>query len=122
MIAGSRSEPTHYEGNEVKKDMNYYALFYFVADDYVSRRPLYRDEHLRLARAAQRRGELLLGGAFSAPVDRALLVFHAADETVVEDFVRNDPYVINGLVTRWEIRPWTVVIGDESTGASPRAV
>jgi hypothetical protein len=30
---------------------------------------------------------------------------------VVEDFVRRDPYVTNGIVTRWRIRPWTVVIG-----------
>jgi uncharacterized protein YciI len=30
---------------------------------------------------------------------------------VVEEFVRNDPYVIHGLVTRWEVRAWAVVIG-----------
>jgi len=37
-------------------------------------------------------------------------VFRAADKSVVEDFVQADPYVINGLVKKWEIRPWTVVI------------
>ena len=94
--------------------MNYYALIYYVVDDYVARRAQYREDHLALARASQRRGELILGGAFSDPPDRALLVFKASDKTVVEDFVRNDPYVINGLVTRWEIRPWTVVIGPDS--------
>lgn len=26
-------------------------------------------------------------------------------------YARQDPYVVNGLVARWEIRPWTVVIG-----------
>jgi uncharacterized protein len=30
---------------------------------------------------------------------------------VVEAFVRRDPCVANGVVTRWRIRPWTVVIG-----------
>jgi uncharacterized protein YciI len=97
--------------------MNYYALFYYVVDDYVARRPLYREDHLRLAREAHRRGELLLAGAFSDPPDRALLVFRAADRSVVEDFVRNDPYVINGLVARWEVRAWTVVIGNEPAHA-----
>ncbi len=29
----------------------------------------------------------------------------------VEDFVRRDPYVANGVVTRWRIRPWTVAVG-----------
>lgn len=100
--------------------MNYYALFYHVVDDFVSRRAPYRDEHLRLAREAHRRGELLLAGALSDPADRALLVFRAADPSVVEHFARTDPYVTNGLVTRREIRPWTVVIGNEPSDAAPR--
>jgi len=97
--------------------MKYYALFYYVIDDYVSRRAPYRGAHLRLASEANRRGELLLAGALSDPVDRALLVFRVPDRSVVEEFVRNDPYVKNGLVIRWEIRPWTVVIDNESADA-----
>ncbi len=89
--------------------MNYYLLFYHVVDDYVARRAQFRDEHLRLARAAHERGELILGGALH-PADAALLVFRAADKSVVEDFVQADPYVINGLVKKGEIRPGTVVI------------
>lgn len=96
--------------------MNYYALFYDVVEDYMARRPLYRDEHLQLAQAAHERGELVLGGAFSDPPDRALLVFRAPDRAVVEEFVRQDPYVRNGLVARWEIRAWTVVIGAVAMG------
>jgi hypothetical protein len=98
--------------------MNYYALFYYVVGDFVSRRSPYRDVHLRLAREANRRGELLLAGALSDPADEALLVFRAAEKSVVEDFARNDPYVTNGLVTRWEVRPWTVVIGNEPSEAT----
>ena len=94
--------------------MNYFALIYYVIDDYVARRAAYRDEHLRLAREAHRRGELLLGGAFAEPADRAMLVFRTADRSVVEEFARNDPYVVGGLVTRWEVRRWNVVIGSES--------
>jgi uncharacterized protein len=97
--------------------MNYFALLYEVVDDYVARRGMYREEHLRLARAAQARGELLLGGAFTDPIDRALLVFRAPDRSVVEDFVRHDPYVTNGLVTRWEIRPWAVVVGNSPSNS-----
>ncbi|MBM4341511.1 MAG: hypothetical protein FJ110_18450 [Deltaproteobacteria bacterium] len=93
--------------------MNYYALIYYVVEDYVARRAAYRDEHLRLGREANRRGELILGGALGDPVDKALLVFRVLDISVVEEFVRNDPYVKNGLVTRWEIQPWAVVIGNE---------
>lgn len=91
--------------------MNYYALLYYYAPDYMERRPQFRSQHLALAQAAHARGELLLGGAFDPP-DLALIVFRVADAAIIEEFVRNDPYVLNGLVVRWEIRPWTVVIGN----------
>ena len=99
--------------------MEYYALFYDVVDDFVARRVPYRDEHLRLAREAHQRGELVLAGALSDPADRALLIFRAPDKTVAGDFARGDPYVANGLVTRWEVRSWAVVIGNEPAAASP---
>ncbi len=99
--------------------MNYYALFYDVIDDFVARRAQYREEHLRLVREAHRRGELFLAGAFTDPADRALLVFRAPARSVAEDFAKNDPYVIRGLVTRWEVRSWAVVIGNEPSDASP---
>lgn len=99
--------------------MNYFALFYHVVDDFVSRRTPFRDEHLRLAREAHRRGDLLLAGALNDPADRALLVFRAQDSAVVEQFARSDPYVTGGLVTRWEVRPWMVVIGNESSRPAP---
>jgi uncharacterized protein YciI len=93
--------------------MNYYALFYDVGADFVSRRAPWREQHLCLARAAHDRGELILAGALADPADGALLIFRAADRTVAEEFARKDPYVLQGLVTRWEVRPWTVVIGNE---------
>jgi uncharacterized protein YciI len=85
-------------------------LEYTLVDDYLERRAALRDEHLTLARAAHERGELLLAGALADPYDRALLVWTAPRE-VVEAFAAQDPYVVNGLVTRWEIRTWNVVIG-----------
>jgi len=93
--------------------MAYFALLYSVVDDFVAARAPYRAEHLGLAEAAHRRGELVLAGAFADPVDRALLVFRATDRQVVEGFAQSDPYVRAGLVTHWEVRPWTVVIGDQ---------
>jgi uncharacterized protein YciI len=96
---------------------NYYALFYDVVDDFVSRRAPFREEHLGLVGEANQRGHLLLAGALDDPADRALLIFRAPDRSVVEDFVRDDPYVINGLVTHWEIRPWANVISYHPTGA-----
>jgi hypothetical protein len=95
--------------------LNYYLLSYDLVDDYITRRAPLRDQHLRLAREAHARGEIVLAGAFANPPDGAALIFHASDQSVVADFVRNDPYVINGLVKHWKIRLWTVVIGDQKS-------
>ena len=91
--------------------MNYYVLVYHLTDDYLERRGNYRAEHLQMAKDAEARGELVLGGAYSDPADTALLVWRGEDASTAENFVANDPYVKNGLIARWEIRPWTVVIG-----------
>jgi uncharacterized protein YciI len=99
--------------------MPYFALFYETVPDYVDRRAQFRPQHLGLAREAHARGELLLAGALSDPVDRALLIFRAPDKGVVEEFARRDPYVTQGLVSRWEVRPWTVVIGNDPADPGP---
>ena len=93
--------------------MSYYALIYETVDDYVARRAEFREMHLLLAREVRKRGELVLAGAFDDPVDRALLVFRVDDKSKVEQFARTDPYVVNGLVKKWEVRSWRVVVGDE---------
>jgi len=89
----------------------YFLLIYDYVENIVERRAPWRDAHLRLAAEWVDRGELLLGGAFADPADGAALVFKAEDRARVEAFVRNDPYVANGLVTNWQIREWTVVVG-----------
>ena len=78
----------------------------------MERRTAFRDDHLALAREAHDRGEIVLAGALADPADGAVLVFRGDDRSVAERFAELDPYVKNGLVTRWRVRPWTVVIGD----------
>jgi uncharacterized protein YciI len=91
----------------------YYLLLYDVVDDYIERRAPFREAHLARARAAHERGDLVMAGALADPADGAVLVFKADGPTVAERFAENDPYVQNGLVTRWRVRPWTVVVGGE---------
>ena len=93
--------------------MPYFALLYEVIDDFVARRAAFREEHLRLAREAHARGEVILAGALAEPADRALSVFRSNDKSTAEAFARKDPYVVNGLVKRWEVRPWNVVVGNQ---------
>jgi uncharacterized protein YciI len=94
----------------VQPASEYNVLEYTLADDYLERREALRADHLALLRAAHERGELLLAGALPDPYDRALLVWTAPRE-VVERFVESDPYVVQGLVTGWTVRPWNVAVG-----------
>lgn len=91
----------------------HYILFYDVVDDYVARRTQFREAHLKLARQAHERGELVLGGALADPVDGAVLVFRASSPEVAEAFAKADPYVLNGLVKAWRVRKWATVIGGD---------
>ena len=91
-----------------------FLLEYDLVTDYIERRAEFRESHLALATEAAQRGELVLGGALADPPDRALLVWRVADRAIIEAFVRGDPYVINGLVRSWSIRPWNVVVGTAS--------
>ncbi|MGH9035199.1 MAG: YciI-like protein [Acidimicrobiia bacterium] len=91
--------------------MTYWVLFYEVVADHVERRKPFREAHLELLHEFHDRGELLLAGALADPVDSAILVFMGDDASVVERFVKEDPYVREGLVTAWTIRKWSVVVG-----------
>ena len=93
----------------------HYLLFYETAPDYLERRSQFRTEHLTLAWQAHARGELALGGALANPVDGAVLLFQGDSPDVAARFAEADPYVLNGLVTRWQVRPWLTVVGDQAS-------
>lgn len=94
--------------------MAYYALFYHVVHGFVERRTAFREAHLDHARHAANRGELVLGGALAEPADTALIVFRGDSPDAAKAFAEKDPYVCNGLVERWEVRPWNVVVGSDT--------
>jgi uncharacterized protein YciI len=91
--------------------MKYFVLFYEVVDDMIAKRVPFRDEHLRLIREAHGRGEILMGGAVGDPPDGAVLIFRGDSPSIAESFAKRDPYVKNGLVINWTVKPWTVVAG-----------
>ena len=92
----------------------HYLLFYDLVDEYVTRRQPHRAAHLKYARPYVERGELLLAGALAEPADRAVLLFQSQSPSVAETFAAGDPYVLQGLVTGWRVRPWTTVLGPQA--------
>jgi len=91
----------------------YYILFYKTVDNYVEKRAPFREEHLSLAQQAYQNGSLIMGGALNDPADSAMLIFKGESPQVATEFAKNDPYVKNGLIKEWQVRPWLVVIGNK---------
>lgn len=92
----------------------HYLLTYDVTPDYPTRRTQFREAHLALAWQAVERGELVLGGALGDPIEGAMLLFSTDSPDVPAAFAKADPYVLNGLVTAWKVRPWHTVVGEQA--------
>jgi uncharacterized protein YciI len=90
----------------------HYLLCYELAPDYLERRAEFRTPHLQLAWQAQERGELVLAGALAEPADMAVLMFQGDSPAAAEAFARADPYVTEGLVLSYKVRPWNTVVGE----------
>jgi len=100
----------------------HYLLIYDVVGDYVTRRAPLRAAHLAHARSSVSRGELVLGGALANPADGAVLLFRGVSPDAAEAFAAADPYVTNGLVTRWRVREWATVVGRDAEVLLPPAL
>lgn len=90
----------------------HYLLIYHLSPSYLKERGEYRNEHLQLAWDANKLGNLILGGALQEPADKAYMLFQGNSPKAAEEFAKHDPYVNNGLVEKWEVRPWMTVIGE----------
>jgi uncharacterized protein YciI len=61
----------------------------------------------------------VLAGALANPVDGTVLLFKGDSPAAAESFANADPYVTNGLVTKWRVREWTTVVGSDAEVALP---
>jgi uncharacterized protein YciI len=98
--------------------MPYFVLSYEVVDDFANKRTPFRPAHLKEVRDAHERGELVMAGALGEPAE-AMLIFRTNDRSAAENFATNDPYVKSGIVKKWTIRPWTVVVGQDPAETPP---
>lgn len=93
--------------------MNYYALQYTLSADYINKRTAFRTSHFNYITPYFEKGVLLMGGAYDHSEEGALLIFRTDNSSIIEDFAKRDPYVINGVVTEWKILKWNVAIGNK---------
>ncbi|MDR0665919.1 MAG: YciI family protein [Campylobacteraceae bacterium] len=90
----------------------HYLLIYEAVDDYITKRGEFREEHLKLAAEAEKRGEIVLAGALGT--QGSAFLFLSENVSLIEEFVKNDPYVKGGLICSYKILPWTTVIGKDA--------
>ncbi len=93
--------------------MSFYTLSYQLADDYMNKREPVRGLHFDHITPYYKAGKLIYGGAYDDPAEGALLIFKVDDRQEVEEFAQRDPYVLNGVVTSYQVRQWNVAIGHE---------
>lgn len=82
-----------------------YVVFYESADDVQSKAPAHFPAHRARWQEFRDGGTLLMIGTFANPQEEGSMgIFTTRD--AAEEFVKGDPFVLNGVVRRWHIREW----------------
>jgi uncharacterized protein YciI len=84
-------------------------VLYHATADVLERAPAYMPAHQACIQEFHDRGDLLLIGTFGDPVrEGALCVLRSRE--AAEAWVKQDPFVTEGLVARYEIRDWNEIL------------
>jgi uncharacterized protein YciI len=85
-----------------------YVVFYESADDVASKTPRHFPAHKARLDEFHGQGTLLMVGTFGNPQEEgSMAIFTSRD--AAEAFVKDDPFVLNGVVRGWEIREWNEI-------------
>jgi uncharacterized protein len=88
-----------------------YVVFYESADDVASKAPPHFPAHAARLHEFHDRGVLLMVGTFANPQEEGSMAIFATREAA-DEFIRGDPFVINGVVQGWTIREWNEVFSN----------
>jgi uncharacterized protein YciI len=89
-----------------------YVLLYESADDVATKAPPHFPAHTARLDEFHARGDLLMVGTFGDPQSQGSMAIFRTREAA-EQFVRDDPFVVNGVVRSYEIRDWNEVLTPE---------
>jgi uncharacterized protein len=82
-----------------------WVLFYESADDLDSRVPEHYPAHRKRVDAFHESGKLLAAGSFGDPqAEGAMCIFATLEDA--EEFAREDPFVLGGVVRAWRVQRW----------------
>src|SRR5262245_40981913 len=98
-----------------------YVLLYDSADDVLSKAPAHFPAHRARIGEFHRRGVLLGVGTFGDPQAEGSMAIFSSREAA-EEFVRGDPFVLEGVVRSWQVREWQDVDFDSGESLARRFV
>ena len=90
-----------------------YVVFYESAEDVVTKAPAHFAAHRSHWDAFRDQGTLVMIGPFANAQEHGSMAIFTTREAA-EEFVRNDPFVLNGVVKKWEIREWSEALFGDS--------
>jgi uncharacterized protein len=82
-----------------------YVLFYESADDVLAKAQAHFAAHSARGQEFNERGSLIAYGPFGDPQEEGSMAVFTTREAA-EEFARDDPFVLNGVVRGWHIREW----------------
>jgi uncharacterized protein len=84
-------------------------VFYEPADDVMTKAPPHFPAHQARLEEFRARGDLLMVGTFADPqADGSMAIFRT--RAAAEEFVAEDPFVLNGVVSRHRLKDWDEVV------------
>jgi uncharacterized protein YciI len=87
-----------------------HVLFYESAPDVLSKAPAHFPAHKARLDDFHARGTLLMVGTFGDPqAEGSMAIF--TSRAAAEEFVEDDPFILNGVVRAWHIREWNELFG-----------
>jgi uncharacterized protein YciI len=86
-----------------------YVVLYESAENVLEKAPAHFRAHSERVDDFHARGTLLLTGTFADPQQHGSMAIFTTREAA-EEFVAGDPFVLNGVVRRSEIREWNEVL------------
>jgi uncharacterized protein YciI len=86
-----------------------FVMIYETATDGLEKARLHYQAHRARLDDFHARGSLLMAGPLMNPTDGALGIFSSRE--AAEEFIREDPFVLNQVVSKWTIREWNEVLG-----------
>ena len=84
-----------------------YVIFYETAPGGLEKARIHYPAHRARLGAFHARGSLLMAGPWVNPTDGAIGIFTSRE--AAEEFIRDDPFILNGVVGSWTIREWDEV-------------